>query len=217
MAATLVCTIGSQTTSSSGCYKIVLSSSQISRPDFVQINFSSQKGSWFSLKLNPAWGFTFTKFPIHFYTTLERNCKAKQSSVNILYMLCEALSDQTFCTHITASTGLLPVNIKVPQLLQFLNVPSICTAPHYIHFHKRSGTRILCRPSSSTAWLSFQITSKPCSCEVLRYGEPNVNNAFPHKSFYSFSQRSFVRMTVFALTHLASRLCILQILGAFRW
>lgn len=79
------------------------------------------------------------------------------------------------------------------------SIPSIYTTPHNIHFHQHLGTWIPHSPKSSMTCLSFRITNKPCSCEVLRYLDPNANIASPLNAFYSFSQRPYVCINVFSV------------------
>lgn len=45
-------------------------------------------------------------------------------------------------------------------------------------------------PKSSMAWPSFHITNKPCSCGVLRYLNPKVNDASRQNAFHSFSWKT---------------------------
>lgn len=95
------------------------------------------------------------------------------------------------------------------------SIQSIYTTPHNIHFHKHLGTCFPYSPKSSMAWLSFHITNKACSCEVLRYLNPNVNDASPLNAFYSYSQRPHASISLFvciilnglSLLHLLNSVC----------
>lgn len=98
----------------------------------------------------------------------------------------------------------------IPQLHHCLQAPHPFT-PYNIHFHKHLGTQIPYSPKSSMTWVSFQITNKPCSCEVLRYLNPNVSSASPLNAFYKFSERPYAWVNVFALADMAQR-CICQTL-----
>lgn len=85
------------------------------------------------------------------------------------------------------------------ELLQCFQAPNPFTQLHHMHFHKHFGTCIPDSHKSSLAWLSFHVTNKPCSCEVLRYLNPNVNNAPPLNGFYSYSPRPYASIYLFAV------------------
>lgn len=112
---------------------------------------------------------------------------------------------QTSLLHSPHSLMLLLSVLPFPQLLHcfqashpLIQLPVAFTFTHT--WEPDSPTA----PNTSMTCLSFQITNKPCSCEVLIHLNPNVNNAPPFNAFYSFSQRPYVYIYVFALAYAGS-------------
>lgn len=142
-------------------------------------------------------------------------CMATQS---LTATVCHALSlilprFHVYISELTEKTTSKHYGTSAAPLLS--SVPSIYTTPHNIHFHKHLGTWIPHSPKSSMTSFSFQITNKPCSCELLRYLNPNINNASLLNAFYSFSQRPYICIHVFALAYMASLCYICQILCVY--